>query len=374
MKGKGKVVVTAGTWALTVLTTLQETIADCHIFAKCEALTAMIPVFKEEVAKFKPLAETFKQNLDARGMTNEEIRNPRIATFISEAYRPLRTAVLDPLLPQVAAFGADFAAHYSQVPGAVKADPDFRDAYLSLIQIHTAVFDSAKGSLEADLKAQIAQLEGVPGFPPELAYDQTRLDDEFIPLFQTYLKLRSGFSEFERYVLKLISPSEDGQFQGKVTLEKHAIQWPSPVPQTGLIEVPVFGAPSDPAAIAAIQARIEEKKALLANGEVTEETLKAQFAEYTQREKQLKAQFEEEGGKAGEQYERMTQLVSGLSDDLLSISSALLRAGEFFSDDDFAALREGLLTVIQEKTPVDDDTMAPIRKRLDQLFRKHPPA
>jgi hypothetical protein len=196
----------------------------------------------------------------------------------------------------------------------------------------------------------------------------TDIEVRFLPIFQAYLKLGTGFDKFENYVLK------DYPGSSIAPIEKHPIQRPYPVAQCAVIEVPPTGGVADPAAVDAIRGRIEEKKAIVAAGEVTEEGVKAELLEFHQKEKALKAEFDAEAERARDEYERLIQFVTGLSDDLLSISAALVRAGDFFSDDDFRTLRHGLLAAIQQKEPIDDGTMRPIRKRLDELFRQHSPA
>jgi hypothetical protein len=219
----------------------------------------------------------------------------------------------------------------------------------------------------------VSTIEGIPGFPPNLRVDMDRVTNEFLPLFLTYTTIRGELVEFDKYVLRDYQKDQSPPLPS----QKLSIQHPLISSQTAEIVVPNLAPAPDEILeeLEAVRRRIKEKQLRLQTESqaMTADSFAAEYQKLSEKNAALHARLDEEKAASEEEKKRLLLFVGGLSDDLLHICGTLARTPDYFDEPTFEEVSSGFLTPINEGVEFNPRVLKRVRRRLDQLFERHPP-
>jgi hypothetical protein len=298
-----------------------------------ERVSQIDPSFIEKVSGLREKLATFDA---AVGSAADQL------SFVNSAYRPFRRAVQGVFHPKVDEFVSYFAFHYTQAPPEFKSQPDFRSAYFELIGIRQT-------TQHTDILKRITEIEQLPDFPPALKLDLGLVSRTFVPILSAYFTVNAALEGFHSAILGAVAP---------VPSQKDYLQWPVPSQLAAGLNAPNLNGDS----ISAVKWRIQQKKLKLSAWGSLEHQ---QRKELRQKSARIKRQKEE--------LARAIEFVAGVSDDLFTIPSKALGAGDFFSYEETLAVRETLCQMIDDQADITRGSFADARRMLRSLFQEHPP-
>jgi hypothetical protein len=323
------------------------------------------------VPTIRPLLATYS-DASARFQSSTGHARRLLVAFINSSYRPFRSEVLAPFIPLVNDFSTTVTNHYSSAPETIRANPDYRPKFLAILNVHRPM--NATES-QTHIDSTISDFESIRNFPPDLRIDRASLNRTYGSTIRAYGQIRAVFADFDKSILRMYQDDTCPQ----IPTPKHCRQFPLPAPGFAPIafppldESPAGGGTASEFEIEAVRRRIQQKRARLAHGSVTPESIAEEARAIGERRQELRRQRAAEQDTQEQEWALVRDFTKGLSDDLFNLCSVLTGARGYFDDAHIEQIWVELGKFLEQNKPDGEEALAALRAELDKLFEEHPP-